>query len=400
MIRVLHFVSTPAIWSGVMGVIMNYYRHLDRSKIQFDFLCFLPCEDSFEEEIWTLGGQVFFLPKPGASPQGIGALRVMRDFFRAHVKEYAWVHNHEVYMSVLLKYFITQYAGGSTRLIVHCHATRYSDRRIAAVRNWLLCLPISHMDCTRLACSAAAGRFLYRGFLKRKKSAWVLPNTVERERFLFNSELRQKYRQELGLENTFVLGHVGRLVPQKNHRFLLRLFRLVHEKLPQARLVLVGGGEAACESDMDEMIERMGLSGAVYRLGQRSDIPGLLQAMDVFLLPSLFEGLPLSCLEAQASGLPCLISDRVSPEVCQNLYSIRLPLGAPETWAEKCISLYYKLISGSEKFQRKCPKEIKDITTSVRKLEALYESKKIQLSAVDDKQMSVKNILASQRSQG
>lgn len=383
MIRVLHFVSTPAIWSGVMGVIMNYYRHLDRSEIQFDFLCFLPCEESYEEEIRTLGGRVFFLPKPGASLQGIRALKTMQKFFKEHTANYAWIHNHEVYMSTLLGHFVAQYGDGTTRLIVHCHATRYSDRRAAVLRNWLLCIPIAHMNCTRLACSAAAGRFLYRGFLKGGKTAWILPNTVEQERFLFNQKLRIEYQQALGLENTFVLGHVGRLVPQKNHLFLLRLFQLVYEKLPQARLLLIGGGEAQRESDMDKALEHLGLSNVVYRLGNRTDIPGLLQAMDVFLLPSLFEGLPLSCFEAQASGLPCLISDQVSSEVCSSAYVRQLPIRSAQIWAEECIRLQKEMKETPEAFDRTHPQGVKDIAIMTTKLATLYKGQRISLPSID-----------------
>lgn len=154
MIKVLHFVSTPAIWSGVMSVIMNYYRHIDRSRVQFDFLCFLPCEESYAKEINELGGQVFFISKPSASPR---TLKELTAFFKKHQGEYQWFHNHEVYLSFLLKP-ISEHCGIKD-FIVHSHATRYSDRKWAAVRNRILCFPIRFMKCHRFACSEAAGFF-------------------------------------------------------------------------------------------------------------------------------------------------------------------------------------------------------------------------------------------------
>ena len=133
MIKVLHFVSTPSIGSGVMSVIMNYYRHMDRSKIQFDFLCFIPCEDSYEEEINGLGGLVFFISIPGFFAK---AFRSLWDFFRSHQGEYQWLHNHEVYLSFLLKPL--SHCCRIPGFIIHSHATQYSDRAAAAARNRIL----------------------------------------------------------------------------------------------------------------------------------------------------------------------------------------------------------------------------------------------------------------------
>ena len=372
MIRVLHFVSTPAIWSGVMGVIMNYYRHLDRSEIQFDFLCFLPCEESYEEEIRTLGGRVFFLPKPGASPQGIRALKAMRDFFHTHVREYAWVHNHEVYLSVLLNHFIIRYGNGSTRLIVHCHTTRYTDRRAAAIRNWLLCLPLAYMDCTRFACSATAGRFLYHDLLSRKQRFTVIPNAIETQQFIFNPSVRLAYRKLLGIHDEFIIGTVGRMVPQKNHVGLIRIFEKIRRQVPEVKLLLVGNGPLA--DTLWRHVQSLYLESSVLCPGERTDIPGFLQAMDLFVLPSVFEGFPVSCVEAQASGLPCFLSDAITSEVRFSSQVCFLPLGSEAKWAEECIRLINTMREQPKQPDRKCPESLPDIASEAEKLACFYMS--------------------------
>ena len=233
MVKVLHFVSTPAIWSGVMSVIMNYYRHMDRSEIQFDFLCFIPCVDSYEEEINGLGGRVFFIPKPHASMHSLWEIQA---FFRAHQGEYSWFHNHEVYLSALLKPIAAHY--GIQEFIVHSHATQYSDHKLAAVRNRVLCMPIRIMGCHRFACSKAAGAFLFGKRAVRSGKVHILYNAIDTEKFRYDPQKRKEVREELGIaEGMFVIGHVGRFVPQKNHVFLIEVFDALLKNNPKAKLL-------------------------------------------------------------------------------------------------------------------------------------------------------------------
>lgn len=367
MIRVLHFVSTPAIWSGVMGVIMNYYRHLDRSEIQFDFLCFLPCEESYEEEIRTLGGRVFFLPKPGVS---LHALKAVNEFFKEHGKNYDWLHNHEVYLSFFLRPISKHY--GIKNFIIHSHATKYSDRIPAAWRNRILCLPIRFISCKHMACSRAAGEFLFHRSLGKKIPCLILPNAIEPQAFYYKEAIRSQYREQLGLESAYLIGHIGRFVPQKNHRFLLSVFRDVLEETLDAHLLLIGDGPL--KRDMERYADQLNITEHVHFLGQRKDTAPLLWTMDLFVLPSLYEGLPVSCLEAQAAGLPCIIADTVSREVQATTRMKWLSLESYHAWAAQCLESCRLFSEGQYSDTRVCPEGVPDISVEAGKLAKFYET--------------------------
>lgn len=292
-----------------MSVIMNYYRHMDRSKIQFDFLCFIPCRDSYEKEINGLGGQVFFISKPNAS---LRSLREIQAFLQAHGRDYSWFHNHEVYLSALLKPLATHY--GISGFIVHSHATKYSDHKLAAVRNCILCMPIRFMKCYRFACSKAAGAFLFGKRAVCNGKIYILYNAIDTEKFHYDLEKRKRVRKELGIaDGTFVIGHVGRFVPQKNQRFLLDVLKELISKHPQIQLMLVGDGPLRGKNESYSSLYC--LKEKVLFLGRRTDISDILNAMDIFVLPSIFEGIGIALIEAQANGLRGIASDCIPSEV-------------------------------------------------------------------------------------
>lgn len=360
MIKVLHFVSTPSIGSGVMSVIMNYYRHMDRSKIQFDFLCFIPCKESYEEEIKNLGGRVFFIPKPGLSHH---SLKKMKQFFMENRGTYQWLHNHEVYLTFILEPMANIY--GIKHFIVHSHATKYSDRTLSSIRNCILCMPIRFMHCQKLACSSAAGAFLFGRRAMRKGTVQVLHNAVDCAYFHFNRQKRDSQRSSLGISaDTFVLGHVGRFARQKNHGFLIKIFCAFHNLYPDSRLVCIGTGEL--EEEIKQMSIQFGLYDKVLFLGQCDNVADLLNIMDVFLLPSYFEGYPVSLVEACCNGLPCLISNTIPWEMDSELIHAMSLTQPPEHWAEKAASLS-RISSDSVRL----PMDF-DINLQARKLENIY----------------------------
>ena len=331
-IRVLHFVSILSRGSGVMSVIMNYYRHIDRDKVQFDFLCFLPSDDSYEAEIKDLGGHIHYVDKPGSS---LGSVRQLSLFFKEHAREYTWLHNHEVYLSFLLRPISKRY--GIEKFIVHCHATKYSDQPLNALRNWLLCLPVRLMKVERFACSEAAGRFLYGERKMKAGKVFVMNNAIDCEKFKFRPEIRERLRKEMGLEGKFVIGNVGRFERQKNHEFLIRVFAEVHKEMPESILLLVG--EGALKRYIEDLVKKLELNNNVVFLGQRDDVAELYQVMDLFILPSLYEGMPVSCLEAQVCGVPSIISNTITKEVIIN-NTQTLPLNDREVWINHL--LYYQ----------------------------------------------------------
>ena len=303
MIRVLEVVNDMHR-AGLETMLMNYYRNIDRNKIQFDFLTHRPYESDYDEEIKALGGRVFHAPR--LYPQNYPTyFRYMSSFFYKH-PEYKIVHSHIDAMSYLpLK--AAKVANVPVR-IAHSHNTSidkdfkyplkmYFRSRIPSVANHYA------------ACGQAAGNFLFPG-----KDFQFIPNAIEPQSFLFNSEIRELYRNKLGFtDQNFVIGHVGRLSYQKNHKFLIKLFKRIHEKEPNARLVLVGTGEK--ERKIREQVHKLNLTKTVIFLGNRSDVNKLYQAFDVLVMPSLFEGIPVVGIEAQFSGLPVVFSNKVPEEV-------------------------------------------------------------------------------------
>ena len=345
-IRVLHFVSTLSHGSGVMSVIMNYYRHIDREKVQFDFLHFVACEDSYADEIKSLGGKIYCVEKPGGS---LKSVKQMNSFFQVHAKEYTWLHNHEVYLTFLLRPISKRY--GLEKFIVHCHATKYSDKPLHAVRNGILCLPIRFMKVERLACSEAAGKFLYGERLMKAGKVFVMHNAIDCEKFRFRPEVRERLRKEMGLEGKFVIGHVGRFERQKNHEFLVRVFAEVHKQMPESMLLLVGDG--SLEASVKQSVRESGVEKSVTFLGQRTEVADLLQVMDTFLLPSRYEGLGIVLYEAQVSGLKCYASDYVPKESSLGNTAYLLLKNAEAFWASVIVKGAIKTTNDSVAIRNK-----------------------------------------------
>lgn len=342
-IRVLHFVSTLSRGSGVMSVIMNYYRHIDRDNVQFDFLHFIACEDSYMEEIRELGGKIYCIDKPGSSFQSI---KQLNSFFRLHAGEYTWLHNHEVYLTFLLRPIAKRY--GLEKFIVHCHATKYSDKTLNAVRNRILCLPIRFMKVERFACSEAAGKFLYGEKMLKAGKVFIMHNAIDCEKFRFRPEVRERLRKEMGLEGKFVIGHVGRFERQKNHEFLIEVFAECKKEIDSCILLLIG--EGSLRAKIEKKVVEKGLENSILFLTKRNDMEYLYQVMDLFVLPSLYEGLPVACLEAQVSGLKCIVSRTVTDELKKQANGsiiTMLPL-EKKVWKQNIISCKIRQTSISQ----------------------------------------------------
>lgn len=301
--RVLQFVSTLNRNSGVMRVIMNYYTHINRNDLQFDFLYFIESEDSYQPDIYALGGRTHCIPKPGVSVKAIHALC---QFFRLHGSEYDWLHNHESYLTALLYPIARHY--GLSKVVVHAHLTKYSDKKLSALRNYILCLPLRFLPVKKMACSKAAADFLYAD----TQDVYILHNMIDCAAYAYQTEQRVLLRKRFHMQEQFVIGHVGRFEKQKNHKFLIEVFAAFVQEYPDSRLLLVGSGNL--ESATRKLVQEKHLENAVIFAGMQKDIVAYLSAMDVFVLPSIFEGLPMVALEAQANGLPCILSDTITKE--------------------------------------------------------------------------------------
>lgn len=309
---------------GLETMLMNYYRQIDRSRVQFDFLTHRVGEKDYDAEIRSLGGRIYHVPP--VNPFSASYHRALDNFFSQH-PEYRVVHSHLDCMSTDVLRAAKKH--GVPVRIGHGHSS--SQDKNAKYFLKLLCKRGIPAQATHLfACAKEAGDWMFSGTPFR-----VLPNAIDAAAYRCDAAMRRDVRAELKLEDAVVLGHVGRFSEPKNHPFLIDLFAEAVKKEPKARLLLVGGGEG--RSAIEEKVQALGLAEKVLFLGVRSDVNRLLQAMDVFVFPSLYEGFGIVALEAQAAGLPCMVSDAV-PMECQLTDLLeQLPLDSAELWAEQVL---------------------------------------------------------------
>lgn len=355
---------------GVEAVVMNYYRHIDRNKIQFDFICDEDSTNIPYEEIEQLGGKVILIPP-------------YQKVFKYHKElkkvlkngKYMIVHSHINTLSVF-SLFAAKCAGVPVR-IAHSHSTTNKKEKKKNLIKQVL-RPFSKVFATDyMCCSEYAGRWLFGDKEYDKGNVYLLNNAIDLEKFKYDEEIRKEKRKELNIpNNTLVVGHVGRFVEQKNHRFLIDIFNEIHKQKENSILLLAGQGPLMDE--MKEKVKTLRLENNIKFLGQRNDINELYQAFDVLCLPSLYEGLPVVGVEAQATGLLCVFSDNMTKEtkVSDTTIFLSLEQNARE-WANV-------LLDSIKKFRRKdATKEISsnnfDIKNEVEKVAIFYEKLKIMV---------------------
>ncbi len=320
---------------GAETMMMNYLRHFDRSKVTYDFLVNRDYHAAYEDEIEALGGRIYRMCP--MYPQYFGRYkREFRNFLEQHT-EYRIIHSNLEERS----YFPLRIAAekGIPIRIAHAHNRPVGFNLKSIFREYFrMRLPkyVTHM----FACGTEAGDWLYGE--KSRDRVIQQRNAIDTSAYRYDAAIATQVREEFGVTDsgTFVLGHVGRFFPQKNHTFLIDIFAEVHKRHPNSVLWLVGGGELndALKNQIKAKVDDLGLSDAVEFLGVCGDVNRLLQGMDSFILPSLYEGLPVTMIEAQASGLPCTISDRV-PEQCDVTGNVQIiGLNAtPAEWAKRIL---------------------------------------------------------------
>lgn len=325
-IRILHVVTYMGR-GGLETMIMNYYRHIDLSRVQFDFLVHRRERADYDNEIESLGGRIYRLPR--LVPWSSTYHHALDTFFKTH-PEYRIVHVHQDCLSsVILK--AAQRNGVSVR-IAHSHNSAQDKNLKYPIKLYYRRL-IPRFATDLFACGKDAGDWMFGG-----APFQILNNAVDAASYRYDKEKAGRMRHALRIpQNALVIGHVGRFSPQKNHEFLIDVFAALYKKVENPCLLLVGDGEL--RPRMEEKVQALGLAAHVIFTGMRSDVPDLLQAMDRFLFPSLYEGLPVTLVEAQAAGLPCVISDRI-PKDCDLTELVhRVSLDdAPALWAEQLLS--------------------------------------------------------------
>ncbi len=297
--RILHVVPNMNM-GGLETFIMNIYRNIDRSKIQFDFLIHYKEESFYEKEIIKLGGKTYHLSLRNDN-NIFKYIKDLNDFFIDH-KEYKTIHCHMESVGALL-FLIAKKHGVKIR-IGHAHTTNKS-KNIKGILKAILSIPFKYTTTINLACSSEAGNYLY-----GKKKFEIIGNGIDFNKFEFNEQIRKKIREELNLNDEMVIGHIGRMDSAKNQTFLINLLTKIEDK--KIKLVLVGDGEL--KESLKTKVERLSLTDRVLFLGIRDDANLIYNAFDIFMFPSLFEGLPLTLIEAQINKLPCFVSDKITRE--------------------------------------------------------------------------------------
>lgn len=317
---------------GLETMLMNYYRQIDRNEIQFDFMVHRADRGHYDDEIERLGGKIYrMMPiRPGCYMK---YFKMLDEFFAFH-PEYKVVHSHiNENSSFVLR--AAKRAGVPCR-IAHSHLSNLGIDFKLPFR-WYARYSMKDNPNEFFACSKRASEWLFGNTISKSGKVVVLNNAVNVNEFKFDDSVRNEIRSMLGAQNKMVIGHVGRFNTQKNHRFLIDVFKAVNRKNPNTLLVMIGDGDLL--PAIKKKVSDLELVSAVKFLGVRGDIPKLMQAMDVFLFPSLFEGLPVVMIEAQAAGLRCIVSDSITREsdLTGRVEFISLN-DTPEVWANKILS--------------------------------------------------------------
>lgn len=317
---------------GVEAVIMNYYRHIDRSKVQFDFVMHKGGNPGYIAEIKSLGGRVFEV-----TPYSKNIVSFTHEIYKV-IKEghYKIVHSNMNSMSCF-PLFAAWLAGADVR-ILHNHTTDTKAEGIRTIIKRVL-RPFARLLANRYwACSKLAGAWMYGQKAVDEGKVTIINNAIDLSRFAFKQEIRDKLRKEMGLEGKFVVGHVGRFMKQKNHDFLIDIFAELVKQKPESVLLLIGEGPLF--GHIRDKVKSLDLQDKVRFLGVRSDVAELYNAMDVFVLPSFYEGLPVVGVEVQANGLPFLCSDMVTKEILISNNITLLALGvAHKKWIDEFVKV-------------------------------------------------------------
>lgn len=373
-IRVLNVVGEMSP-GGIESLIMNIYRNINREKVQFDFLMHSPSgEGSYVPEIERLGGRIYRTPVL-KTPSKTYYWRLfqyvsfLKKFFKEH-PEFHVVHGHmtntaAIYMPIAKKY------GNVTCCIAHSHLTEARPGLSGKITD-LLHKPLPKIATDYFACSEMAAHWIFDDKAINDGKVRIIKNGVDPKKFYYDEDKRIKIRKELSLENSFVIGNVARFKKEKNQSFAVDILKKYIELDDSAKLLFVGDGELRAE--VQNKVRDLGLVDKVVFLGIRDDVPDLMLAMDLFLLPSFYEGLPVVGVEAQASGLPVITSTGVTKEtdITGNVNFLDLSIGA-DIWAKKILEIkanfkrqdMYKYISENGY----------DITDTAKWLQHFYISK-------------------------
>lgn len=333
MMRILHVIGSMNR-GGAETMIMNLYRYIDREKIQFDFVENCSTSSAFDAEIISLGGRIFRCPHYDGKNH-FQYIKWWNGFFREHNGEYQIIHGHlgstaAIYLKIAKKYGLFT--------VAHSHSTQ-TQISVSEFLYKIYSFPTRWIADQFFTCSRDAGVSRYGYKIGCDITRCIkLNNAIDTNNFVFDPFIRDKVRNALCFKDKIVIGHVGRFNKEKNHVFLIKIFNEIHKINTNTRLLLVGDGQL--RSQVNSLLNDYNIVDSVYFTGVVDNVADYYQAMDVFVFPSLYEGLPVSLVEAQTADLPCFISDKVPSEsiLLPDLVTVCNLSDSAETWAKHILS--------------------------------------------------------------
>lgn len=359
MIKVLVVETTLYGHDGITTVVKNYYKYQNHDQIHMDLVTINPVDEGFKCELEKYGNTNYILPHRNKKP-----LKYLFDLIKIIKGEcYQIIHVHGCSSTMAVEMLAAKIAGVKAR-IAHSHNTKCDHAKIDKILR-----PLFSKWCNvGFACGKEAGEWLF-----PDRQFYVISNGIDLEKYEYNSSVREQMRSKYDLNERFVIGHVGRFSEQKNHEKLIDIFAEIAKVRSDAKLVLIGDGEL--KAHIEEKVNKLQLD--VLFVGLSNEVEKWLQAMDAMVFPSLFEGLPLGMVEAQAAGLPCVLSDTISPdtEIIDLVRFVRLSDSAAQ-WSKTVIDMSGKFDRRSrDDFVQKQIKEAGfDIIENCKQLNKIYES--------------------------
>lgn len=359
--KILHVIGGMGR-GGAPIFIVNNLQHIDVQLLQFDFLC-RKDNCSYYETIQAHGGNVIIVP-PFPSRLFSNFIKTYK-FFKEHASEYEAIHVHANALYYILPFIFGKWFG-IKKLILHSHNTK-SNIGIMTPLHYFNRLFVDKLANVHLACGQEAGRWMY-----QDRPFEVINNAVDVRKFEYNEVYRNEIRKFYGIQDdVYVIGNVGRFEMAKNHKFIIDVFRKYHERNPKSVLLLVGDGSLI--EQIRERVDAYGLSNSVVFAGLRSDIEKIYSAFDLFFLPSLFEGLPFVLIEAQCSGVQCLVSDAVTKEAYITDLIKALNLSASEdTWVKAICAIANNRRYSRNKYAEIIQEKHYDVRDTAARLTEIY----------------------------
>ena len=344
--RVLQVYGEKLSNGGQESFSMNMYRNIDREKVQFDFFTPYFCDyNKLINEIESLGGRVF---QGGGKFEVEGSkkdyIKNLERFFLKNPYEIVHINSGSIFALAFGAKIAKKY--GTKKIIVHSHSTGNDNLKYKVIQK--ISAPVFINNATNyLACSKDAASWKFPKKIINEGKYEIIKNGIELDKFKFRPNIRNEYRKKLNLENNFVITHVGRFTDEKNHEFLIKLISELKEKINKCKLLLIGDGKN--KEKIEKMVKEMQLSSFVVFLGIRDDVNKILQASDVFVFPSKFEGLGIVAIEAQATGLPTFCSENIPEEANLTDLFCRVNLSDDiKIWADKILD--FKAETSREKY--------------------------------------------------